>query len=208
MVHDSMIANKPAARTSKARIHILDTAQRIVSAKGFSSVGLSEILVAANVPKGSFYYYFESKEAFGTALLEHYFEGYLAEIEEFLSAPGRSARARLAAYWAFWREHQEGQDPDGKCLAVKLGAEVSDLSEEMRLALKNGTTAIVSRLARAIKEGKADGSISIGGSPMTIADQLYELWMGASVMSKISHDRRSFNVALAATNQILSGTAL
>ena len=203
-----MIANKSAARSSKARIHILDTAQRIVGAKGFSPVGLNEILAAANVPKGSFYYYFESKEAFGTALLEHYFTGYLAEIEEFLSAPGRSARARLTAYWAFWREHQEGQDPKGKCLAVKLGAEVSDLSEEMRLALKNGTTAIISRLARVIKEGKADGSISIRGSAMTTADQLYELWMGASVMFKISRDRRPFNVALAATNQILSGAAL
>ena len=207
-MHDSMIANKSVARSSKARIHILDTAQRIVGAKGFSPVGLNEILVAANVPKGSFYHYFESKEAFGTALLEHYFEGYLAEIEEFLSAPNRSARARLTAYWAFWREHQESQDPDGKCLAVKLGAEVSDLSEEMRLVLKNGTMAIVSQLARVIKEGKSDGSISICGSPTTAADQLYELWMGASVMWKISRDRRSFNVAVAATNQILSGAAL
>ena len=207
MLHDSASPNKSAVRNN-VRIHILDTAQRIVGAKGFSPVGLNEILAVAKVPKGSFYYYFESKEAFGTALLEHYFAGYLAEIEEFLAAPGRSARARLTAYWAFWREHQEGQDPEGKCLAVKLGAEVSDLSEEMRLALKTGTAAIVSRLARVIKEGKADGSLSNCGSPMTTADQLYQLWMGASVMSKISRDRRPFNVAVAATNQILSGAAL
>ena len=126
-MHDSMIANRSAARSSKVRTHILDTAQRIVGAKGFSPVGLNEILAAANVPKGSFYYYFESKEAFGTALLEHYFAGYLAEIEKSCRHLA-GARARLTAYWAFWREHQECQDPEGKCLAVKLGAEVSDLS--------------------------------------------------------------------------------
>ena len=197
----------PASRGHQARTHILDTAQRIVGTKGFSAVGLNEILVAADVPKGSFYYYFASKEAFGTALLEHYFENYLSEIEEYLSTPCRNARARLVAYWTFWREKQERSDPEGKCLAVKLGAEVSDMSEEMRLALKTGTSAIIARLARVIKEGKADGSIPIIASPKATAHTLYELWMGASVMSKISHDPGAFNTALAATDRILSGEA-
>ena len=202
-----MAATDHSTRNTTARTHILDTAQRIVGTKGFSAVGLNEILAAAGVPKGSFYYYFVSKEAFGTALLEHYFASYLSEAEELLSAPGRSARARLVAYWTFWREKQERSDPEGKCLAVKLGAEVSDMSEEMRLALKSGTAAIISRLARVIKEGKSDGSIPIIASPKATAHTLYELWMGASVMSKISHDPGAFNTALAATDRILSGEA-
>ena len=194
-------------RNTKARTHILDTAQRIVGTKGFSAVGLNEILVAAGVPKGSFYHYFASKEIFGKELLEHYFANYLSEIEKLLSASNRTARDRLAAYWTFWRGNQERQDPEGKCLAVKLGAELSDMSEEMRLALKKGTAAIISRLARVIKEGKSDGSISIFGSPTATANMLYELWMGASVMSKISRDRGSFDTAMVATDRILSGKA-
>jgi len=196
---------EPTPRNIKGKTHILDTAIRIVGTKGFSAVGLNEILLAAGVPKGSFYYYFASKEAFGTALLEHYFANYLAEIEGFLSEPGQSARDRLSAYWTYWRGNQERQDPDGKCLAVKLGAEVSDMSEEMRLALKSGTSAITSRLARVIKEGKSDGSISISGSTTSTAKMLYELWMGASVMSKITHERGAFNTAVAATDRILAG---
>ena len=202
-----MAATDLTTRHAAAKTHILDTAQRIVGTKGFSGVGLNEILAAADVPKGSFYYYFASKEAFGKALLEHYFEIYLSEIEGYLSAPDRNARARLAAYWAFWREKQEQSDPEGKCLAVKLGAEVSDMSEEMRLALKIGTSAIISRLARVIKEGKSDGSTPILTSPQATAHALYELWMGASVMWKISHDRGAVNTALAATDRILSGEA-
>ncbi len=202
-----MAANDSTTRNATTRIHILDTAQPIVGTKGFSAVGLNEILAAADVPKGSFYYYFASKEAFGTTLLEHYFTSYLTRMEEYLSAPGRSARVRLVAYWAFWREKQEGGDPEGKCLAVKLGAEVSDMSEEMRLALKNGTSEIISRIARVIKEGKSDGSIPIVASPKATAHTLYELWMGASVMAKISHDPAAFNTALVATDRILSGEA-
>ena len=203
-------ASDASARNSKTRTHILDTAQRIVGSKGFSPVGINEILEAAGVPKGSFYYYFSSKEAFGTALLEHYFSRYLSEIDAFLTATERTARDRLAAYWEYFRVNQESHDEkgNGKCLAVKLGAEVSDMSEEMRLALKNGTAAVIGRLARVIKEGKADGSVSITGSPTVAAHTLYELWMGASVMWKISHDRSSFKHARAVTEKILSGEPL
>lgn len=56
--------------TADVRQHILDTAKPIMLRKGFSAVGLNEILQAAGVPKGSFYHYFGSKEAFGEALLE------------------------------------------------------------------------------------------------------------------------------------------
>ena len=93
-------------------------------------------------------------------------------------------------------------------LAVKLGAEVSDMSEDMRLALKVGTAAIVARLSRVLKEGAADGSIAISGGANTTAQTLYQLWMGASVIFKISHDRGAFANANAATERILAGEAL
>ena len=65
---------------------MLDVGRRIMAGKGFSAVGLNEVLAAAGVPKGSFYHYFASKDAFGEALLESYFEQYLAEIDETLKS--------------------------------------------------------------------------------------------------------------------------
>jgi len=67
--------------TTDVRQHILDTAQNIIAGRGFTAVGLSEILKSANVPKGSFYHYFNSKEAFGEALLESYFSDYMVQLE-------------------------------------------------------------------------------------------------------------------------------
>ena len=200
-------AKEPISQNSTARTHLLETAQRIVGAKGFTSVGLNQLLAEAGIPKGSFYYYFASKEAFGKNLLEHYFVKDLLQIDVFLLAPDRTAHERLTAYWKFFRSNQEGHDLDGRCLAVKLGAEVSDMSEDMRLALKTGTSAIVSRLSRVLKEGVADGSIAIARSPNATAQTLYQLWMGASVMAKISHDRAAFIHANAATEKIITGQA-
>ncbi len=199
-----MSAPSLVTRSIDAKTHILDTAQRLIGSRGFSAVGLNEILATSGVPKGSFYHYFSSKEAFGKQLLDHYFEKYLVEIDGFLSNEAMNGRQRLAAYWAYWRDNQERQDPEGKCLAVKLGAEVSDLSEEMRSALKVGTSAIIQRLAQVIEDGVNDGSLAIEGSPTTSAHELYQLWMGASVMAKITRESIPFDTAFAAADRLVT----
>ncbi len=191
------------SETVDVREHILATGQRIMAGKGYSAVGLNEILTGAGVPKGSFYHYFGSKDAFGEALLESYFEDYLAELDATLRQTGLTAAQRLMNYWTGWQETQSFLDCQGKCLAVKLAAEVADLSEAMRLALKRGTTEIVGRLARAIEAGVDDGSLTIDGDAPTTAQSLYELWLGASVMVKIVRTTQPFEAAVITTRQIL-----
>ncbi|MBN4096013.1 TetR/AcrR family transcriptional regulator [Methylobacterium sp. OT2] len=183
---------------------ILDTAHKIVGAKGFSGVGLNEILVAAGVPKGSFYHYFGSKEAFGEALLEDYFEDYLADIDATLAEPGLNHAERLMNYWRKWQATQGSIDYQRKCLAVKLAAEVSDLSEPMRLALKAGTAGILDRVAGAIDAGSAEGSLAVEGEPRAVAETLYHLWLGASLMAKIERTDAPFEAAMRTTRTILN----
>ena len=151
------------AQPIDVRQNILDAAQGLMAAKGFSAVGLNEILASASVPKGSFYHYFGSKDAFGDALLKAYFEAYHADIDAILADPSLSCADRLLSYFQKWQDTQGGFDCKGKCLAVKLGAEVSDLSEAMRLTLKTGTAGIIARLAQAIEAGVAEKSVVIDG---------------------------------------------
>ncbi|MFE1029737.1 TetR/AcrR family transcriptional regulator [Streptomyces sp. NPDC058818] len=191
------------ARSTDTRRSILDVAQRIMARKGYSAVGINEVLAEAGVPKGSFYYYFTSKDAFGEALLKNYFDEYVSDMDRVLAQPGKSAAERLMTYWRQWRETQSLDDCQGKCLAVKLGAEVSDLSETMRLAMKAGTAAIVDRIERAITDGLGDGSIVIDGDPRGTAEALYDMWLGASVMSKIHRSLAPLDTAMAATRQLL-----
>lgn len=185
------------------RGNILATGQRIMAGKGFSAVGLNEILATAGVPKGSFYHYFGSKDAFGEAMLQAYFDEYLADMDATLGQPGLTMAQRLLNYWQVWQASQSFDDCQGKCLAVKLGAEVADLSEAMRLALKRGTAGIVGRLAGAIEAGVAEGSLAVDGDAEDTAHSLYQLWLGASVMVKIVRDTSPFESALRTTRQIL-----
>jgi TetR/AcrR family transcriptional repressor of nem operon len=194
--------NSATTHSSDVRANLLATGQRIMACKGYSAVGLNEILLAAGVPKGSFYHYFGSKDAFGTAMLENYFEDYLAELDRTMQQPGLTMAQRLMNYWQSWHESQSFDHCQGKCLAVKLGAEVADLSEPMRLVLNRGTAGIVSRLAMAIDAGLADGSLVVEGAPASVAQSLYQLWLGASVMVKIVRSTQPFEAALVSTGQI------
>ena len=88
------------------RQRVVEVAKKIISRKGFSAVGLNEILTAAGIPKGSFYYYFASKEEFGTLMLEDYFTRYLETMEELLSAGEDPAQAMMN-YWQSWTATDE-----------------------------------------------------------------------------------------------------
>lgn len=193
-----------ASSGAEVRHHILNIAKPIMLHKGFSAVGLNEILAAAGIPKGSFYHYFGSKEAFGEALLESYFEGYLEHLDNLLGQQAGTGAQRLMTYWGNWLHTQCADDPEGKCLAVKLGAEVSDLSEAMRAVLRRGTDQIIERLAGGIEAGLADGSLSGVDDPAHTAAILYELWLGSTLLEKIHRNRRPLERAMLETRRMLN----
>ncbi|WP_432719923.1 TetR/AcrR family transcriptional regulator [Jeongeupia wiesaeckerbachi] len=184
--------------------HILDTGEAIILGKGFAAVGLTEILTAAGVPKGSFYHYFKSKEQFGNALFEHYFNNYLAQLDALFLDDGRSGQMRLMAYWQGWLSTQGTCRCEEQCLVVKLSAEVSDLSEPIRDTIKRGTDRVVARLAKLVEAGVADGSLPAELEPAHTAATLYQLWLGASLLTKIRRDDSALQTALTATHAMLN----
>lgn len=186
-----------------SRQSILNAGQRTIAHKGWSAVGLTEILTAAGVPKGSFYYYFNSKEAFGEVMLARYFNEYLADMDAMFARPDVPAAERLMDYWRTWRATQSLDDCEGRCLAVKLGAEIADLSEPLRVALEHGTTAITGRLETILEAGLGDGSMSLKSSVPVTAQTLYNLWLGSSVMAKIQRTPAPMDNALTLSSQIL-----
>jgi TetR/AcrR family transcriptional repressor of nem operon len=174
----------------------------LMAHKGFRAVGLNEVLVAAKVPKGSFYHYFESKDAFGLAVMGDYFVSYLANMDRIFSEANKDAAARLIDYLMVWRERNSVEDFTSGCLFVTLGPEAANFSDNMRDETKAGVAEIIERLRRVIAEGVADESMTTT-DPQTSAELLFEMWVGASIMAKIRRSAESFDTSMAATRQHL-----
>lgn len=181
------------------RQHILDTAQALMARKGYTAVGLTEVLSEARVPKGSFYHYFSSKEAFGDELMKSYFADYLSTMRRIAGDDTKTGAEQLQEYWQRFFDLQSFDDCQGKCLVVKLAAEVSDLSEPMRLQLVDGTAGIVREVTRMIETGKRDGSVAVDDDSETLARELYDAWLGASVMAKVQRTPESLQRAFGLT---------
>lgn len=188
------------------RQHLLDTGREVLAARGFSSVGLSALLQQAGVPKGSFYHYFKSKEQFGQALLEDYFQFYLAELDQLFSQPALTAQQQLMNYWREWQRRYCGPNSRSDCLVVKLSAEVADLSELMRVTLKNGTDQVIERIGNCIEAGIKDGSLANLSvtAPALLATSLYHLWLGASLLTKLHRDEYHMDQAMHMSQLLLN----
>ncbi|MES2501085.1 MAG: TetR/AcrR family transcriptional regulator [Pseudomonadota bacterium] len=181
---------------SDTRQQIIDTAKNIMLGKGFAAVGLNEILTQANVPKGSFYHYFKSKEQFGDALLEDYLDGYLAHIDAKLSPENGSVKQRLLAYFQNWLDTQTADTTQDKCLVVKLSAEVTDLSETMRVTLKHGTDRIINRIAICVQEGIDNGEFPAHLDAKFVTHEIYYMWIGATLFTKVNRSRDALEAAM------------
>jgi TetR/AcrR family transcriptional repressor of nem operon len=183
--------------------HILDTGRGIILGKGFSAVGLNEILSTAQVPKGSFYHYFKSKESFGEALVDSYMADYLGQVDNLLQDGSALAAERLLRYWKSWMVAGDDGTAECNCLVVKLSGEVSDMSEAMRAALLRGTDQIIERLGNCIEEGRADGSLAKDIDARHAALTLYALWLGAALLTKVRRERSALDGAMMATFELL-----
>lgn len=185
------------------RSHILTVGRRLTATRGYRGVGLSELLQAAGVPKGSFYHYFASKEVYGCALLTAFVEEYEKSLSHSLNDDKLTARDRLLTYFETWHARQISGNPEDRCLVVKLSAEVADLSPDMSRILQRGVAAILRRLSQTLRDGAEDGSIAPIDDAESLAEAIYHQWLGASLLAGLSHDDAPLRSAMDMTRKMI-----
>src|SRR3954463_16066161 len=78
---------------------LLDAGKQVFLEKGYNNAGIEAILQAAGVPKGSFYYYFESKEDFGLQVINRFGESIHGDLDLALGDTTGSPLGRFRAYF-------------------------------------------------------------------------------------------------------------
>ena len=102
---------------------------------GFASSGIDQILKRVNVPKGSFYHYFASKEAFGQAVIESYANYFARKLDVCLLDESYSPLARLHNFVEGAKVGMARHQFKRGCLVGNLGQEVDLLPESFRQQL-------------------------------------------------------------------------
>ncbi len=167
---------------------LIETGAAAMLDKGYHAAGLNQILSAAGVPKGSFYYYFKSKEDLGVAIINHFAETSAARMEQYLGDRAMSPLARLRAFFTVSRIYYEADNCRHGCLICKLGTELAAASDDMREALRRAIHTRLKLIAGCIHDGQAAGEITTACDPETLAIFLYNAWSGAIVQMQIEQN--------------------
>lgn len=169
------------------RLKLLETGLTLFSHQGYNGTGIKEIADAANMPKGSFYNYFASKEEFGAATIQYYGELVAsAWAEYFVDAP-REPLAALRHGVAKMVSYHEQCEVKCGCLFGNFAAELAESSDACRLALRGVVGAWRAHFADHLRRAQAEGAVRTDITAEALADFFWNAWEGALLRMKIEH---------------------
>ena len=153
--------------------------------KGFSATGIDEILRRVGVPKGSFYHYFQSKDAFGAELIDSYAEYFARKLDRWLLDESTPPLQRLANFVADARAGMARHGYRRGCVIGNLGQEMGALPEAYRHRLLGVFADWETRLARCLELARAQGAIAPSCDCQALARFFWIGWEGAVLRAKL-----------------------
>ena len=175
---------------STTRQVLIRCGMELLTEQGFSATGLDAVLRRATVPKGSFYYYFESKDAFGAAVMDAYDDYFKRKLDRWLLNEARAPLDRLADFVADASSGMRKHRFTRGCLVGNLGQELGALPPEFRERLDTILLGWQMRVARCVRAAQAEGSISASLDPDQFAEFFWIAWEGAVLRARLVRNDR------------------
>ena len=165
---------------------IVEIGAQIIHQKGYNHTGIQEILNAANVPKGSFYNYFKSKEDFGLQVIDYFTAHYNQMTIETLADISEAPLDRIHQFLTKFINYFRSQGCTGGCPIGNLAQEMGDLNSKFSLKLKTSIDLMVDAYTRVLAEAQKAGDISESLDVNEAACFIVAAWHGAIIQMKLT----------------------
>ncbi|MBR0859219.1 acrylate utilization transcriptional regulator AcuR [Bradyrhizobium liaoningense] len=185
---------KDQTQPDAPRARLLRTGVAILTEKGFSAVGVEEILDAAQVPKGSFYHYFDSKDAFGLELIDAYADYFAHKLDRWFDNTDRAPLDRLRDFIADARSGMARYGYRRGCLVGNLGQEMGVLPPPFRKRLAAVLRDWEARTSRCLRSAQEAGEIPRGVDCEALAQFFWIGWEGAVLRAKLERCPNALDV--------------
>jgi len=178
-----MDSRSPAKRGPKpksgTREKLIQAGVKTIHASGYGGTSVQSIVEAADIPKGSFYNFFPSKEAFAAEVIDTYSNRGQERLRSFLLNPDATPRERLEAYFDDRIEAYRTSQYVRGCLMGNFSAEAADQSALIRDGLTKHFGAWCELLEACIAEAQRQREISGQFPASLLAKFLLNSWEGA-----------------------------
>ena len=182
------VAAKTISETRTAapstRDHLIEVGLDLMRRHGYGATGLHEILAAADVPKGSFYHHFGSKEVFTAAVLERYIALAREHCRQVLGNTRQSPLRRLRRYFEELVRNAGQSAPIQGCLIGSLTLEVAGASPLLQSCLSSGFSRWQAEVTAVLLEAVEKGDLPKSTEPEALASFVLNSWEGALLRSQ------------------------
>jgi TetR/AcrR family transcriptional repressor of nem operon len=178
----SRSATKPPRRGRRrdTAARILDSAERLVQARGYNAFSYADVASELGVTKATLHYHFAGKTELGQALIDRYSKRFSAALEQ-IEGSLSDAPARLDAYAALYAEVLRGHR---MCLCGMLAAEYATLPRPIRERLTTFFDLNEAWLERVLEQGSTDGSLTLNAPSAETAQLIVSALEGAMLIAR------------------------
>jgi TetR/AcrR family transcriptional repressor of nem operon len=148
---------------------------------GYARVSIRDITSSVDIPKGTFYNHFTSKEALASAILSRHFN---ALLETLRDAGSETAGARLRRHFESIAPSTQEPGVSPLQLISTLSAEGPALPAALVLQIAEGVRLWNTKVAALISLAQGEGQIDAGEDPDLVAALFINCWQGAMIRSK------------------------
>jgi len=176
-------------KSEHAKQQLLDVGVQMLTEQGYHGTGIKQILDAVGVPKGSFYNFFPSKEAFVASIIYQYGDDVVAESSR--SIAGLEQEPALVQLWSSFHNKVRERQQAGESCACLLGALCAEIAQSSSIcneALAQVQQRWVATLQRLVEQAQQQGDIGLGDTARDIAQLIYNCWQGGLLQYQLTND--------------------
>ena len=178
------LATSASTKGELTRLHIIEVGAKLIHQQGFTNTGLQQILKSAKVTKGSFYFHFADKNAFGLVVIEHFANKFRTTANSLLANNELTAWQKLESFHIHFLNIFAQVNYQSGCPIGNLSQEMSDISPEFAQkthAVFNNMTLFFSKI---LTEGIESGEFKQNLAVKSCASFIVDSWEGAVLRMK------------------------
>lgn len=161
------------------RAELIRSGLEQLTESSFANSGIDAILKKVGVPKGSFYHYFSSKEAFGLAVLDSYANYFANKLDRYLLDESQPPLQRLENFVDNAKSGIARFEFKRGCLVGNLGQEADQLPESFRPRLIDIFLSWQQRVETCLQAAQSQGELSADADCALLAECFWVGWEGA-----------------------------
>jgi len=161
--------------------------------QGYHNTGISDILYTCDIPKGSFYNYFKSKEDYGIQVLNYYGDSLLEFMKNKMKSGGDSPIEKLKELYNAFIEIVEREEIKSGCLVNNISNEVGGLNDKFAEAADKIFRKWIDEIARVVAKGQAINEIRNDMGALEITEYLHSTFYGLLSRMKVTRNIDGLN---------------